>query len=50
MKPLVEPVVARLDRHEQLLLDLKSALDIQFKRIAAIQAQLDHLIAKKETV
>jgi hypothetical protein len=46
LEPVVEPVLSRLDRHEQLLEELKAALDIQFKRTAQIQAQLDHLIAE----
>ncbi len=45
VKPVVQPVVARLDRHEELLRELKAALDVQFQRIASIQAQLDSLIA-----
>jgi hypothetical protein len=45
LKPLIEPVVVRLDNHEALLLEMKSTLDVQFQRIAAIQAQLDHLLA-----
>ena len=45
VKPIVEPVVKRLDRHEQLLLEMKSALGVQFTRIADMQAQLDLLIA-----
>ena len=47
VNPIVEPVVDRLDRHEELLLELKSALDVQFRRIAAIQAQLDQLLATR---
>lgn len=43
--PVVEPVVERLDRHEELLLGLKGSLDVQFQRIAAIQAQIDALLA-----
>ena len=46
MSPVVEPVVERLDRQGELLLDLKAALDVQFQRIDAIQAQLDTLIAQ----
>lgn len=42
--PVVEPVVERLDRHEELLLSLKAALEVQFQRIAAMQAQLDALL------
>ena len=45
LRPLVKPVLTRLDRHEQLLEELKAALEVQFKRTAAIQARLDHLIA-----
>ena len=45
IKPLIEPVVLRLDKHEDLLFELKTALDVQFRRIAAMQAQMDHLIA-----
>ena len=46
IRPAIEPVLSRLDRHGELLEELKTALDIQFKRTAAIQAQLDHLINK----
>lgn len=50
LKPLLEPVVApvleRLDQHEGLLQELKAALDVQFKRTAAIQAQLDQVLAQ----
>jgi SRSO17 transposase len=42
---LVEPVLERLDRHEALLTEMKRALDIQFKRTAEVQAQLDKLTA-----
>ena len=45
LKPVVQPVLSRLDRHEQLLEELKTALDLQFKRTAQIQAQLDQLLA-----
>ena len=45
VRPVVEPVVERLDRHEELLLSLKTALDVQFQRISAIQAQIDILLA-----
>ena len=46
LEPVVEPVLERLDRNEKLLLELKAALDIQFKRTAQIQAQLDTLVAR----
>ena len=45
LKPIIEPVVERLDRHENLLHELKNSLDVQFQRIAALQAQMDHLVA-----
>ena len=45
LKPIIEPVVVRLDKHEELLHGVKAALDVQFQRIAALQAQMDHLIA-----
>ena len=46
LKPIIEPVVVRLDKHEDLLHEVKAALDVQFQRIAALQAQMDHLLAK----
>lgn len=46
LKPVVEPVLTRLDRTERLLVEMKSALDIQFKRTAAIQAQLDRIAVR----
>ncbi len=42
----IPAILDRLDKHEQMLADLKDALDIQFKRIAEIQAQLDLLAAR----
>lgn len=45
LKPIIQPVVVRLDKHEELLLEMKAALDVQFQRIAAMQAQMDHLLA-----
>jgi hypothetical protein len=45
IKPLVEPVMTRLDRVEKLLEEMKTAADLQFKRSAAMQAQIDHLVA-----
>jgi hypothetical protein len=47
LKPIIKPVVQRLDTHETLLLELKAALEVQFRRIAAIQAQLDQLLATR---
>jgi hypothetical protein len=58
IQPLVEPVLTQLGRHERLLKELAAdqgrtarlleevttKLDVQFKRTAAIQAQLDQVI------
>lgn len=49
LKPVVEPVLVGLDRNETLLLELKAALDTQFKRTAQIQAPLDRLVASLES-
>jgi hypothetical protein len=46
LKPVVEPVIERLERTEKLLIEMKAALDVQFKRTAEIQAQLDVLVAR----
>jgi hypothetical protein len=46
LKPVVEPVLTRLDRTEKLLSEMKSALNIQFRRTAEIQAQLDIVLAR----
>jgi hypothetical protein len=46
LKPVVEPVIERLERHEKLLLEMKTALEVQFKRTAEIQAQLDVIVAR----
>jgi hypothetical protein len=46
LKPVVEPVIERLERTENLLIEMKAALDVQFKRTAEIQAQLDVLVAR----
>ena len=45
LKPVVEPVLEKLDRHEALLAEMKQALEIQFKRTAEMQAQLDRITA-----
>lgn len=48
IRPIVEPIVTtvqtRLDEHEELLRAMKDSLDIQFKRIAEMQAQIDQLL------
>ena len=46
LKPVVEPVLERLARTEKLLEEMKTALEVQFKRTAAIQAQLDQIVAR----
>ena len=45
IQPLVKPVLERLDRHEELLTELRDALEVQFKRTAEVQAQLDRITA-----
>lgn len=45
-RPIVEPVIERLERTEKLLQEMKAALDVQFKRTAEIQAQLDILVTR----
>ena len=42
-------VTDRLERVENILLTIQQTLDVQFKRIAAIQAELDHLRARSQT-
>ena len=37
IQPLVEPVLERLDRHEELLTELKGVLEVQVKRTADVQ-------------
>ena len=46
LKPALDPVVDRLDSLEKTVLEIRGALDVQFKRTAAIQAQLDRLLAE----
>ena len=45
LKPVVAPVLSQLERHAELLDEIRDALQVQFKRTAQIQAQLDKLIA-----
>ena len=45
LKPVVAPVLSQLDRHAEMLDEIREALQVQFKRTAQIQAQLDKLIA-----
>ena len=46
VKPVVQPVLKRLDRHEELLTELRDALRVQFERIAQMQVQLDRIANK----
>lgn len=46
LKPVLKPVVHRLDRLEKTVLEMREALEVQFKRTAAIQGQLDRLLAE----
>lgn len=46
--PLVDATVAkRLDRIEDLLVEMRGVLDFHLKRIGKLQSQLDLLSAKK---
>ena len=47
LRPVIEPVLTRLDRLEALLEEMKGSMDVQFKRTAAIQAQLDQVLAAR---
>jgi hypothetical protein len=40
---VVRPVTTRLSRIEDLLIEIRHEQDVKFKRIAALQAQLDEL-------
>jgi hypothetical protein len=42
--PTLEQRVVHL---EEVLIEVRRTLDVQFQRIAAMQAQLDHLSARK---
>ena len=41
-------IADRLSRIESILMGVQATLDIQFKRIAALQAEIDHLRAKRD--
>lgn len=43
---VVRPVATRLNRIEDLLIEMRGVLDFQLKRIAALQALVDVLIEK----
>ena len=44
---VMQPVAMRLNRIEELLLEMRGALDVHLKRIAALQTQVDILIEKE---
>jgi len=46
----VSLIDVRLDRLENLLQDVMRALDLNSKRLNAVQAQLDHLAAKVRAI
>jgi 5'(3')-deoxyribonucleotidase len=43
---VIRPVAARLNRIEDLLIEMRGVLDFHLKRIAALQQQMDILIEK----
>jgi 5'(3')-deoxyribonucleotidase len=43
---VIRPVVTRLNRIEDLLIEMRGVLDFHLKRIAALQKQMDILIEK----
>jgi hypothetical protein len=43
---VIRPVATRLNRIEDLLIEMRGVLDFHLKRIAALQQQIDILIEK----
>ena len=43
---VIRPVAARLNRIEDLLIEMRGVLDFHLKRITALQKQMDILIEK----
>ena len=43
---MIRPVATRLTRIEDLLVEMRGTLDFHFKRITALQTQMDILIEK----
>ena len=43
---VMQPVAMRLNRIEELLIEMRGALDVHLKRIAALQTQVDILIER----
>jgi hypothetical protein len=48
-RPLSDPSMSRLDRIEAALQSVQQTLDVQFKRMAAMQAEIDLLRAKRRS-
>ena len=46
---LIPTVGQRLARIEATMIEVQRTLEIQFQRIAAMQAQVDHLAARKNS-
>jgi hypothetical protein len=44
---VMQPVASRLNRIEDLLIEMRGVLDVHLKRIAALQTQVDILIEKE---
>ena len=44
---VMQPVATRLNRIEDLLIEMRMVLDVHLKRIAALQMQVDILIEKE---
>jgi hypothetical protein len=44
---VMQPVATRLNRIEDLLIEMRGVLDVHLKRIAALQMQVDILIEKE---
>jgi hypothetical protein len=42
----IQPIATRLNRIEDLLIEVRGVLDFQLKRIAALQKQVDILMEK----
>jgi hypothetical protein len=49
MAKVIRPVATRLNRIEDLLIEMRGVLDVHLKRIAALQRQVD-LLAEKDRI
>ena len=43
---VIQPITTQLNRIEDLLIEMRGALDVHLKRIAVLQTQVDILIEK----